>query len=421
MVREHGHSDLAPVEPIDHSRYRNMSPRVYLDHAAATPLDPEVSACMRECDAGSYAHPFSLHREGCAARAVLDGATAEMATALNVRPHEVLWTSGGTESNMLALTGVLEAWRSEHTEVRPHVVTTAIEHRSVLDVLKALERSGVEVTLVPLEPNGLLRPERVAEVVRSSTALVTVHYAHNEIGAVQPIRAIAQAVRQAAAACGASPAVHTDASQAFAWLPCQPHTLGVDLMTIDSHKMYGPKGVGCLYRANGIVLRTPYGEHVRPGTPPVVLIAGCARAATCAARRRKDDMHQVATLRDLCIQTVRTNIPQAVLNGPSGTKRLANNVHFSFPGLSGEQLVLALDAAGVAASSRSACVREGEESPVMRALGVGSELAQGTLRLTLSRNTTREEVERATTVLCETVSRLYGNGTLDQQQRHSLD
>lgn len=387
-----------------------MPPRVYLDHAAATPLDPEVSTRMRECEAVSYAHPFSLHREGCAARAVLDGATAEMAAALNVRPHEVLWTSGGTESNMLALTGVLEAWRSLHTGERPHVVTTAIEHRSVLDVLAAMERAGVEVTFVPLEPNGLLRPERVAEVVRSSTALVTVHYAHNEIGAVQPIRAIVQAVRLAAAACGASLVVHTDASQAFAWLSCQPHALGVDLMTIDGHKMYGPKGVGCLYRAHGIVLHTPYGEHVRPGTPPVALIAGCARAATGAVRRRKEDVRQVVTLRDRCIRTVRTNIPQAVLNGPLGAMRLANNVHFSFPGISGEQLVLVLDAAGVAASSRSACVREGEESPVMQALGVGGELARGALRLTLSRYTTVEEIEHATTVLCETVLRRYGEG-----------
>ncbi len=387
-----------------------MPKRTYLDAAAATPLDPEVFTHMKMCEDASYANPYSIHHEGCVARSVLNESTAEMARALNVRAHEVVWTSGGTESNMLALTGAVEAWRIASADGgRPHVVTTAIEHRSILDVLRSMERSGVDITYVPLGPSGLVRPEQVAEAVRASTALVTIHYAHNEIGAVQPIRQIARAVRQAAMRQGASLAIHTDASQAFAWLQCQPYVLGVDLMTIDSHKMYGPKGIGCLYQAHGVTLHTPYGntEHIRPGTPPTALIAGCARAATLAVRRRTEDVHRIAALRDGCMRTIRERVPQAVLYGPSGTKRLANNVFFSLPGLSGERLVLALDAEGVAASSRSACLREESGSSVLRALGADEDAANGSLRLTFSRHTTEEEAENATEIVCETVLRLY--------------
>ncbi|MBP9749345.1 MAG: cysteine desulfurase [Candidatus Pacebacteria bacterium] len=387
--------------------------RIYLDNAATTPPDSRVLERMRECDACSHANPSSLHREGCAARAILEESTAEMAHALNVRPHEVVWTSGGTESNMLAILGVIYAWRERNPAEVPHIVTTAIEHHSVLEVVRMLEEKGdVRVTYVPLGSDGLVRPETVACALRPTTALVSIHYAHNELGSMQPIRAIVRAVREALKVAPNPVMIHTDASQAPAWISCQPHALGVDLMTLDGHKMYGPKGIGCLYRRYGVELRTPYGssEQVRPGTPPVALIAGCARACALVTREREEYAPRISTLRDACIAAVSSGVRSAVLNGPTREKCLANTIHFSFPGLSGERLVLALDAVGVAASSRSACLRnETEGSVVLRALGADAAHAVGTLRLTLSRYTTSGDMERATKLLIDTVLRLYAD------------
>lgn len=399
--------------------------RVYLDNAAATPLDARVFEVMRPLFLGATGNAGAIHAEGVIARTAVESARTTVARTLHALADEVIFTSGGTESNNIAIMGSVHAQVAQGRDPSGlHIITTAIEHSSVLGCMSALAQQGVHVTYLPVDADGRVAPAVLAEALTPQTVLVSAILAHNEIGTVQPIRDLVRAVRRYASEQNLSRIiVHTDASQAPAWFACRVDALDVDLLTLDAHKAYGPKGVGCLYRRRGTPLAPIlYGgaqeQGVRSGTAPTPLIVGCARAFELADAERELFIDHVRMLRDRMISEIRTQVPHAVLNGPTGDERLANNVNLSFPGLDGEAIVVALDARGIAVSTRSACLHDDEPgSYTIRALGKGDAIATSAVRLSLSRYTTEEECVYAITQLVDVVHWLYGTKDANEDER----
>lgn len=394
--------------------------RIYLDNSASTMLDQRVHEVMEPYWHTVYGNAGGLHREARHAKKAIDGARTKVATALACQADEVIFTSGGTEANNLAVVGLYKKFvRNGRRPEDIHLVTSAIEHSSVHDCFRALAELGVQVSYVPVDSQGRVDPEMVVRACNEHTVLVSLMYVSNEIGSIEPLREIKRALR-ASHTQGEQPLLHTDASQAPAWLSCNVHSLGVDLMTLDAQKVYGPKGAGCLFRKKGVLLEPVlYGGNqefgLRPGTPPTPLIVGFAEALALCETERSTYVPQITALRDEFMREVREAVPHAELNGPEGDARLANNVNLSFPGLDGERVVVELDVHGVAASTRSAClIGEAPGSYVVRALGKGEEVARGAVRFTLSRYSTKDEVTRAARTLCDIVTRLY-NETDEQR------
>ncbi len=380
-----------------------MTQRIYLDHAATTPLRPEVRAAMEPflaADGEGYGNPSSLHAEGQRARRALDTARDTLAQALGCRFSEVTFTSGGTESDNAALVGVLLANRGRGD----HLITTAIEHEAVGATARFLQTLGFRVTVVPVDEWGRVSPQSVADAMTDQTVLVSVIHASNEVGTVQPLREIADVVH----ACGAW--LHTDAVQTFGQLPVRVDALGVDLLTVSAHKIYGPKGAGALFVREGIPM-TPllHGggqeRERRSGTENVAAIVGFGEAVRRMLPEREAEAVRLAALRDTLWADLQRRIPRAVLNGhPS--ERLPNNLNVSFPGLDAETLLLSLDRAGVSASSGSACASGSiEPSHVLTAMGLPDARVNSALRLTLGRGTTQEEARQAGEVLAGMVAR----------------
>lgn len=387
--------------------------RVYLDYAAATPLSPAVVRAMRPYWREEYANPSSVHAEGQAARAAVDEARRTVAELLVTRPHDVVFTSGGTESNNLALFGLVEALGAEGRDPgEMEIISTGIEHPSVSRVLERLSLAGVAVHVVRVGQDGLIDLEHLAELLSPKTVLVTFAYANSEIGVVQDVKAVARIVRAWRRDRGtALPYIHLDASQAPLYLPCRMDSLGADLMTLDAGKCGGPKGVGVLARRGKVPLAPllrggDQEEGLRPGTENVPLIVGCATALTLAQEGYVARAEKVAALRDYFFFRVEELFPTAVANG-SREARIANNVNISFPGISGEYAVVWLDTQGVAAATRSACSgREGGGSSVVRELGGSDEQAFGTVRFTLGEQTTVKDIDRALAVLGDFLERM---------------
>lgn len=389
---------------------------LYLDNAAATALDPRVYEAMDPYWHEHSANAGALHREGVLVHRVTEDAREMIATVLQALPDEIIFTSGGTESNNLAIQGVVRAQLKAGKKVEDiHLVTSTIEHSSVLDCFRALEAEGVRVTLVPVDTEGFLDLDALEEALTAETVLVSIMYANNEIGTIERIADIARVIRRAREKHGTHILFHTDASQAPAWLTCAVPSLGVDLLTLDAQKIYGPKGVGCLYRKREVALEPlMYGGKqefgLRPGTPPTPLIVGFAKALELVEAERDTYQATIATLRDTAIHTILNACPEALLNGAMGSERLANNINISFPGLDGEQIVLELDARGIAVSTRSACMRDTTPGSYMvAALGKGSAYATSSVRISFSRHTTREEAERVSRALVEVVRWLRRN------------
>ncbi|HEX5503451.1 MAG TPA: cysteine desulfurase family protein, partial [Thermomicrobiales bacterium] len=325
--------------------------RIYLDHAATTPVDPAVVAAMLPYWTARWGNPSSLYAAGRAARAALDAARAAVAAVLRCAPGEVIFTSGGTEGDNLALKGVVEA--ALLAGRGRHLVTTAIEHHAILHTAAYLERFGAAVTYLPVDAAGCVAPAAVAAALRPDTCLVSVMYANNEIGTIEPLAEIAALTRPRGIP------FHTDAVQAASSLPLDVDALGVDLLTLAAHKFYGPKGVGALYVRAGTPLLYqqqggPQEGDRRGGTENVALAVGLAAALDRAAAARDADNAHCRALRDRLVAGILAAIPGARLNGPAGAGRLSNNVNVAFPGVDGESLIIALDLAGVAASSGSA-------------------------------------------------------------------
>ena len=376
--------------------------RVYLDHAATTPVDPEVAELMAQVLREVPGNPSSIYAEGRRARALVDRARDEVAQAIGADPGEIVFTSGGTESDNLALRGVLKAREG----AADGLVTTAVEHHAVLDTARDLAAHRLaRLTVLPVDRDGRVTVQAVAAAIDTGTAIVSVMHGNNEIGTLQPIGEIGALCRERGVA------FHSDAVQTVGALPIDVQVLPVDLLSVNAHKFYGPKGVGALYvrRATRIAtIQTGGGQEKgrRTGTENVAGIVGLGAALRIAAARRSAESVRQVVLRDRVISGIRSRIPEATLTGHP-TERLPNNASFCFRGTQGEALIVSLDLEGFSASSGSACTSgDTEPSHVLLALGLERDLAQGSLRLTLGRDTTDADVDALLAALPPIVARL---------------
>ena len=386
---------------------------IYFDHAGTTPMDERVLEAMLPYFTQLYGNASSVHTVGQEARYALDAARERVARVLNCRNREVVFTSGGTESDNAAIRGGAYALE----ETGRHVITTAAEHHAVLHACQMLENRGWEVTYLPVDDYGRVDPQQVADAIAPETALVSIMYANNEIGTINPIPEISAAVKDRAQALGRTIVMHTDAVQAAGFLDLDVRRLGVDMMSLSGHKFYGPKGVGVLFLRRGVPylpLITGGGQERerRSGTENVAGIIGLSVALEMADNQREEVGAQCAALRDRIIAEVQRLIPDAILNGHP-TDRLPNNVNFSFDGVEGESILLGLDLQGIAASSGSACSSGSlEPSHVLLALGQTADTARGSLRVTLGKYNTDAEVDRLLAVLTGLIGDLRQMPTL---------
>ena len=387
------------------TRFGNESPGtvIYLDHAATTPTDPAVIEAMLPYWRETWGNPSSLYAAGRQARAALDRARAALAEVLHCHPREITITSGGSESDNLALRGVVAEARAVHA--RPHLIISAVEHHAILHTAEALGRTGVDVTYLPVDADGMVSPNDLAAAIRPETCLVSIMYANNEVGTVNPIAALATVARERGVH------FHTDAVQAPGYLPIGVDELGVDLLSLSAHKFNGPKGVGLLYTRRG-VRWTPQltggGQEMnrRAGTENVAYAVGMATALARAEAARTQTVAHCGALRDRFVTRVMTEIPDVRLNGHP-TARLANNANLGFAGVEAESLLILLDAEGIAASAGSACASGSiEPSHVLIAMGVPETYALGTLRFSLGPENTEAEIDTVAATLPRLVSRL---------------
>ena len=380
---------------------------VYLDHAGTTALDLKVLEAMIPYFNEHFGNPSSLHTVGQAARYALDEARERVAGVLSCRAREVVFTGGGTESDNAAIHGVATGLR----ETGNHIITSSVEHHAVLHACQNLESQGYEVTYLPVDSDGIVQPELVYNAINERTILVTVMYANNEIGTINPISEISKGIKERAGELSRTIIFHTDAVQAAGYLSLNVPQLGVDLLSLSGHKFHGPKGTGVLYIKRG----TPYLPLIhgggqererRSGTENIPGIIGLSLALEAADGIRNETSQHCSALRDRIISSVLERIPGSHLNGHA-TERLPNNANFSFTGVEGEPILLGLDMAGIAASSGSACSSGSlEPSHVLLALGQSAEIARGSLRLTLGGDNTEEEIEYLLKVLVGLVDRL---------------
>ena len=375
--------------------------QIYLDHASTTPVRPEVVEAMAPYFTEHFGNPSSIYPLGQEASDAVAAARESLASLIGATPREIFFSSGGTESDNWALKGFA---RASATKGR-HIITSAIEHHAVLHTCEALEREGFEVTYLPVDEHGLVSVEDFKAAIRPNTILASIMFANNEIGTIEPIRELAAAAHEA------SVVFHTDAVQAFGHEPIDVNELGIDMLSASSHKIYGPKGVGLLYVRRGVKLQNLLDggqqERGRRGsTENVPGIVGFARAAELAAEEIVPERDRQLALRDHAIRRILEEIPSAKLNG-SWESRLANNVNFSFEFIEGEGMLLQLAARGICVSSGSACTSGSlDPSHVLLAIGLPHEIAHGSLRMTLGRDTTREDVDFAVDSLKATLQNL---------------
>lgn len=381
-----------------------MPEHIYLDYAATTPVDPRVLEAMLPYFNNDYGNPSSIHHFGRRAEGALERARQDIAARLNCSPDEILFTSCGSESDNLALRGGALAAREQSGA--GHLITTPIEHSAVIATARHLrDHFGFELTELPVDKNGCVNPEEVARSIRPDTALVSVMYANNEIGTIEPIADLGAICRERGVP------LHTDAVQAGSQLDVDVQKLGVSYLALGAHKFYGPKGVGALYVRRGAPLLPTQtgGAHergLRAGTPNVPYIVGLAEAFKITVDERDQHNARFRQLRDLLIAGVLSAVPESALTGHP-TERLPNHASFVFKNVNGNDLLIHLDLAGIAASSGSAC-KTGDPKPseVLLALGLPPEWALGSLRVTVGRQTTEAQVKQLVSVLPGMVEKL---------------
>jgi len=370
---------------------------IYLDYAATTPVSRRVAEAMAPYFSEKFGNPSSLHRKGQEAQAAIDSARATVAQLLEVSWKEVFFTASATESLNTILRGIAMAAR-EGGIATPHIITTNIEHSAVLETCRALEHWGIEVTYLPVTSEGLINAQQVKEALKETTVLVSVMYVNNEIGTIQPIREIAEVLK------GTKTLLHTDAVQAANYLDIRPATLGVDLMTLSGHKIYGPKGVGLLYKKERVAmapLLTGGGQErgMRGGTENVPAIVGFAEALAETTELRESEATRLRALRDSFFEHIET-IEGVTING-SRAHRVANNINVSLEGVGAEIAIPWMDERHIYVSSASACTaRVPEPSHVIAALGEKT-LAKNSIRFTLGRDTDKNDIERAVQAVVE--------------------
>lgn len=373
--------------------------RIHLDYASTTPVHPDVFAAMKPYFSESWANPSAIYTEGVEARRVIETHRTELARVLHVRPEDVTFTSGGTESNNGALIGLIEKLHDDgRAYADMEIITTPIEHPSILEVAHMLERRGVRVTYAPVQETGMVDIQAFEKLLSEKTVLVTIAYANSEIGVVQDIKKISRAVRKWNDAHTEHKIfIHTDASQAPLWLPCALDMLGVDMLTLDAGKCYGPKGVGVLVHRHWVPLTSWIyggGQEVglRSGTENTALIVGCVRAIIRAQKAWETRASHATQLRDYFFKELTKHIPEAIVNGTCEA-RVANNINVSLPGVDTEYAAVWLDARGIAVSTKSACGSGSNiGSPVIREISHDDSRANSTLRFTLGENSTKDEV-----------------------------
>jgi cysteine desulfurase len=425
-----------------------MFRRIYLDNSATTPVDPTVVEAMLPYLTGKFGNPSSIHFFGQEARAAVDKARHQVAALINARPNEVVFTSGGTEANNLAIRGLLERNRSGDTPVpirakhedglaggtgdgdksvpsprlAPHIITSAIEHSAVLNVCQDLEKSGCEVTYLPVYENGIVKIEDVKDAIKDNTVLISIMIANNEIGTLQPVAEIGRLVRSLREG-GKKIWFHTDAVQAAGKIPVDVEEIGCDLLSISAHKIYAPKGIGALYVRRGVRLHSQnIGGHQererRGGTESVPNIVAFGKACEIAkadlarvssphvSKGSTSSLSGLALLRDRFENAVGEMVPDIVFNGDR-ENRLPNISNISFRSIEGEGLLINLDMQGIAVSTGSACSSGSlEPSPVIRALGRNDELARGAIRFSFGRYNTAEDVDHVLEILPSAIENL---------------
>ncbi len=361
--------------------------RVYLDNAATTPTDPRVREAMLPYFTDIFGNPSSIYLEGREARKAVDRARTQVADALGAVADEIILLSGGTEADNLALRGTVYAPGVKGK----HIITSSIEHHAVLETCHQLEKEGCEVTYLPVDSFGMVDPADVKKSLKAETILVSIMHANNEIGTIQPVRDIAAIAREAGVL------MHTDAVQTVGALPVDVNELGVDLLSVSSHKLYGPKGVGCLFVRKGVRLRPvltggAQERKRRAGTENVPGMVGFGKAMELAGMEQEERATRITALRDELIGGLLAAIPEVTLNGHP-TLRLPNNANIAVRYVEGESICLNLDFAGIAASSGSACSSDSlEPSHVLLAIGMSPEHAHGSLRFSLGKSTTPEDI-----------------------------
>lgn len=375
--------------------------RIYMDHAATTPVDPEVVAAMLPFFTENYGNASSMHAFGQEARQAIEQARESIALLIGAKPDEIVFTSGGTESDNFAVKGIAYARKDKGD----HIITSAVEHHAVLEPCHFLEKNGFQVTVLPVDETGLVDPVDVKKAITDKTILISIMHANNEIGTIEPVREIGAIARERGVA------FHTDAVQTFGRIPVNVADLNVDLLSASGHKLYGPKGVGILYIRKGtrIVPFMHGGEQEknrRASTYNVPGIVGMGKAAELAGEHMEREAARLTALRDRMIRGILDGIDHSRLNGHP-VLRLPNNVNVSLEYVEGESMLLSLDMEGIACSTGSACSSQSlEPSHVLRAIGLPHEIAHGSLRFSMGRVTSDDDVDTVLTVLPRIVGRL---------------
>ncbi len=385
--------------------------RIYLDHAAVTPVDRRVQKIIKKVSRQFYANPSSIHREGVEASRVVAKARATIASLMRAHPDEIIFTGSGTEANNLAIFGAYDTMQNLH------IVTSVIEHPSVLEPIRHLERKGVKVTYVGVDEKGIIDPKEVKKAITDETFLVSLMMVNNEVGTIQPLREIAKIVRHVRKDRedrkehnkrdnydSREIFFHTDASQAPAHIPIDTQLIGADMITLDSHKVYGPRGVGMLWvkrsvHIEPIIFGGKQERGLRSATENVPGIAGFAVALELCAPLREKESLRLGRLRDFFLTEIKTNFPDAVLNGSENfSESIPSIINISFLGADlgadNEFLLLQLDAHGIACSTRSSCLKDDPGSYVLKAMGLSESAQRSALRFSMGRGTKKRHIKR---------------------------
>ncbi|MDQ1312927.1 MAG: cysteine desulfurase [Euryarchaeota archaeon] len=378
-----------------------------MDHSATTPVAPEVQAAMLPYFGEKFGNASSLHRSGREAKEALEDSREKVAALLGARAEEIIFTSGGTESDNLALKGIAR----KNQKLGKHIITTQIEHPAILETCRALEKDGFEVTYLPVTGEGLVELSTLEAAIRPDTILISVMHANNEVGTIQPLEEIGRLAAER------DIYLHSDAVQSVGKIPVNVDDLGVDLLSLSAHKLYGPKGVGALYIRKGTKLESiiqggGHERRLRSGTENISGIVGLARAAELAERDMPREAERLAGLRDRLAELVLGKVKDAWINGTM-KKRLPGNLNFGFKYVEGESLLLFLDSKGICVSTGSACSSHKlEPSHVLMSLGLKAEECHGSLRITLGMSNTMEEIEYVAESIVEAVERFRGISAL---------
>lgn len=381
---------------------------IYLDNAATTPVDKKVISSMKKYWRCDFANPSSIHSFGVKAKNILEESRKIISDFVNGHDREIIFTSGGTESNNLAIFGISRNFLKLGKKI--HLITTEIEHSSVIECFEQLEKEGVEVTYLKVNENGLINPKDLRDSIKEETVLVSIGYANSEIGVIQPVKEIIKEIRYKRKDFNrdrfAFPYFHLDASQAGQYLNMNIEEIGVDMMTLDAQKMYGPKGIGVLFlrdniKIEPIIFGGGQEKNRRSGTENIPLIVGFTKAVELSKNIKEKEIQRLTELRDYFFKEIKKVIPEVFINGHL-TERLSNNINISIPGLDGEMMVFRLDEQGIICSSSSACASGSGESSVVRKISEKIEIdqekinsrAKSTLRFSLGRDTRKRHIKK---------------------------